>query len=384
MLEPEDQERIESTDAIDALQTSLMGLAGASLLGLSSFAPKAVNRAAAALRREAMRIATDGMAEVDGAVERDLTGQLVLSGIDDVLHAERGSRKARAMRRAVKDAQGEARKAAREVRRQTRRFAACMVDDLNRRFLQEAARARKRIKGDGARGIEGANHRKVMTEAIVRLAKDGLAAYTYRRKDGAIVHVPADVGIRRHIDNAGKVRQIDQTIAIASRTGQVLVEVSTTVGARKSHAEWQGKRYMLKGSSAKYPNFAKACKKGDPVDGIGGYNCRHQISICREGEAGRFRDPLKGTGYSQERARTALTAQRGMENDLRKLKRQREVLRMNGLDTEDVNGRIKALDKGLDEFVAQHSKILRRERHRESIYERARKAAKAEGVVWTG
>ena len=367
---------------MEELQTALMGLAGASLLGLASFSPRAVSKAATALRRKALRAATDGIAKVNEAVSRDLTGQLVLSAVDDAVRANSGANRARAIQRAVKDANKEAKRAAREVQRQTRKFATCMVDDLNQRFLREAARARGRIKGDGVRGIEGANHRKVMTEAIMRLAKDGLAAYTYQRKDGATVHVPADVGIRRHIDNAGKVRQIDQTIAIAGRTGQVLVEVSTTAGARKSHAEWQGKRYQLKGSSAKYPNFAKSCKKGDPVDGIGGYNCRHQISICREGEPSRFRDPLKGTGYSQERARAALSTQRGMENDLRKLKRQREVLRMNGLDTKEINGRIKALDKGLDEFVAKHSKVLRRDRHRESIYERARKAVKAEGVVW--
>ena len=54
----------------------------------------------------------------------------------------------------------------------------------------------------------------------------------------------------------------------------------------------------------------------------------------------------------------------------------------NGLSTKDLDAKIKVLDKGIDEHVAKRSKVLRRDRHRESIFERARKAAKAEGVVW--
>lgn len=378
MIPPEDQEREggESAETMGALETLLLSLGAGSLIGLTAYAPKAVNKAAAALRRAANKAVSENMADVEKAVERDLVGVLVLEAVTDADHLGEGKRRSKI----VKAARAEGRKAARQAQRRIRKYAACMVDDLNAKFLREAARARSRMLG-GA-GADGVNHRKAMAEAVARMAKDGLTAYTYERKDGAIVHVPVDVGVRRELQSAGAERQIDQVLAIAAVAGENMVEVSTTAGARKSHAEWQGKRYLIKGSSAKYPNFAKACKKGDPVDGIGGYNCRHQVAICREGEPSRFRDPLKGTGYTQERARAALTAQRGMENDLRRLRRQREVLRMNGLSTKEINAKIKALDKGLDEFVAQHSKILKRDRHRESIYERARKAVGAEGQVW--
>nr|DAL99441.1 MAG TPA: minor capsid protein [Caudoviricetes sp.] len=367
---------------MNALETALLALAGGVLLGLESLSPKAVNKAAARLRRLASKKAADGMGDVDDAARRDIVGKLVLSVVNECKTVDDAKKRKRAVKKAANDANKEAQKAAREVRRQTRKMASCMVDDLNARFLREAARARARVTGDSRRGIAAVNHRDAMREAVVRLAKDGLTAYTYKRKDGAVVHVPVDVGIRRAVDNAGKQRQIDQTISIAKATGANMVEVSTTVGARKSHAEWQGRRYMLKGSSAKYPNFYRACRKEDPVDGIGGYNCRHLIAVCREGDPPRFRDPLEGTGYSQEEARKALTQQRRMENDLRRMKRQREVMRQNGLSTKDLDSKIKALDKGLDAHVAKHSKILRRDKHRESIYERARKAAKAEGVVW--
>lgn len=378
MIPPEDQEREggESAEAMGALETLLLSLGAGALVGLATYAPKAVNKAAAALRRAANKAVADSMAGVNAAVERDLVGALVLEAVTEADHLGEAKRRSKL----VKAARAEGRRAARQTRRRMRKYAACMVDDLNAKFLREAARARSRMLG-GA-GAEGVNHRKAMAEAVARMAKDGLTAYTYERKDGAIVHVPVYVGVRRALQSAGTERQIEQTLAVAAAAGANMVEVSTTAGARKSHAEWQGKRYLIKGSSAKYPNFAKACKKGDPVDGIGGYNCRHQIAVCLEGDPPRFKDPLEGTGYSQERARAALTAQRGMENDLRKLKRQREVLKQNGLSTKEIDARIKAVDKGIDEFVAQHSKILKRDRHRESIYERARKAVGAEGKVW--
>lgn len=382
MLDPEDQQRTagESAEEISALETALLALGAGALVGLAAYTPKAVNKAAAQLRNAAGKAAAQGMGAVYEAVERDLTGHLVLSAIDDASHAEDGARKARTTQRAVEDARKQAKAAAREVQRQTRRFAACMVNDLNQRFLREAYRARARTRGTESQ--DGVNHRAAMTEAVTRLAKDGLTAYTYERKDGATVHVPADVGIRRYVDNAGKTRALEQTAAIAKRSGANLVEVSTTAGARKSHAKWQGKRYLLRGSSERYENFYKACKKGDPVDGIGGYNCRHQVAICRENEPSRFKDPLEGTGYTQAQAREALAQQRAMENDLRRLKRQREVLASQKLDTKEVNARIKAVTANLEDHVAKHSAVLRRDRHRESIYQRARKAVGAEGQVW--
>ena len=385
MLSPEDQEREggESAEAMSALETALLSLAGGVMLGLASLSPKAVNRASARLRKLATKKASDGIGAVDEAAERDIVGKLILSVVNECRAVDDAKKRKRAVKKAANDASKEAQRAAREVRRQTRKMTACMVDDLNARFLREAARARAMATGGSRRGIAAVNHRDAMREAVVRLAKDGLTAYTYERKDGVTVHVPADVGIRRAVDNAGKQRQIEQTIAIAKSTGAKYVDVSTTSGARKSHAEWQGRRYLLKGGSAKYPNFYKACRKGDKVDGIGGYNCRHQIAaVHSEDEPPRFRDPLEGTGYTQEQARKALTQQRRMENDLRRMKRQREVMRQNGLSTKDIDAKIKALDKGLDEHVAKHSKVLRRDKHRESIYERARMAVKAEGVVW--
>lgn len=385
MIGPEDREREggESSDAMGGLEAALLSLAGGALLGLASLAPKSVNAAAARLRRAASERASAGMAAVDEAVLRDLIGRLVLSVVGDCGGMPEGEKRRRAVRRAVSDARREARRAARETRRHTRKMAACMVDDLNARFLREAARARARVKGSGRLGVDAVNHRDAMRDAVVRLAKDGLTAYTYERKDGAVVHVPADVGIRRAVDNAGRQRQIEQTLAVAKQTGARFVDVSTTSGARKSHAEWQGRRYMVRGGSDEHPNFAEVCRKGDKVDGIGGYNCRHQVAaVYDEDEPFRFEDPLEGTGYTQERAREALTAQRRMENELRRMKRQREVMRANGLPTKDLDAKIKALDKGIDAHVSKHGKVLRRDRHRESIYERARKAAKAEGAVW--
>jgi len=57
------------------------------------------------------------------------------------------------------------------------------------------------------------------------------------------------------------------------------------------------------------------------------------------------------------------------------------VLDALGLDTGDVNRRIRARQKRLREHIAANPEVCRRERHRESFYERARKRAGAYGGV---
>ena len=155
MIPPEDQEREggESAEAMGQLETLLLTLAGASLLALSSLAPIAVNKAASALRRKAKKAASDGMGRVDEAVSRDLAGKLVLRVVTELSAANKGAGKARAVKKAINDAKKEAQKGARETQRMARKMAACMVDDLNARFLREAARAR--AKAIGGRGTDG-------------------------------------------------------------------------------------------------------------------------------------------------------------------------------------------------------------------------------------
>lgn len=61
-----------------------------------------------------------------------------------------------------------------------------------------------------------------------------------------------------------------------------LVLVSSHLGARPSHAEWQGKIYTRSGLNPKYPHFKTVTRYGY-VDGLCGANCRHSFSPYFEG-----------------------------------------------------------------------------------------------------
>ena len=61
-----------------------------------------------------------------------------------------------------------------------------------------------------------------------------------------------------------------------------LVLVSSHMGARPSHAEWQGKVYSRSGTDEKYPDFESSTGYGTGP-GLCGWNCRHNFGPYFEG-----------------------------------------------------------------------------------------------------
>lgn len=251
-----------------------------------------------------------------------------------------------------------------------------MMLDANAVYIQAANEAAVRAKTVG--------REQALREAVASIADKGVAAYSFYTKDGTKVDVSADAGIRRIVNDAMRSRQIDQVLGIAERTGQNLVEVNTTANARKSHAEWQGKVYSLNGSTDKYPNFEESCHVGDPVNGIGGYNCGHTIAIYYEGHKKVFADPLEGTGYTTEQVRRLTTKQRTLERNIREKKRVVEVLKNCGFDASPEKAKLRSLEQSLATLIEKHHEVLRRRRnYREGIYgiRRARTSQKAKEAV---
>lgn len=118
-----------------------------------------------------------------------------------------------------------------------------------------------------------------------------------------------------------------------------LVEVSAHMGARPSHAAWQGKVYSLSGTSDKYPSFYAVCMPGEP-DGIGGVNCRHSYypyfegmeRMYNDGELDEMKEPTveyNGKKITQYEAEQNL---RALERGIRKHKLEVDALEATGLD----------------------------------------------------
>lgn len=96
-----------------------------------------------------------------------------------------------------------------------------------------------------------------------------------------------------------------------------LVLVSSHLGARPEHAEWQGKVYTRSGLNPKYPDFVAVTEYGT-VTGLCGANCRHSFGPYFEGQHNpfeQFDDEENRKLYELEQQ------QRTLERRIRKTKR---------------------------------------------------------------
>jgi hypothetical protein len=203
-------------------------------------------------------------------------------------------------------------------------------------------------------------------DAVAAMAREGITAVQYRRADGTLVNTKTDVAVRRAVATEMAQDYNEARLEEAEKAGENLVEVSITMNARESHAVWQGQVYQLHGSD-KYPNYHDSCHVGDPVNGIGGYNCGHVISVWREGTPRHYSDPLEGTGYTNEQARELVAKQRALERDVRALKRERDVLGELGLDNASAKAALRSKETQLDRLVNSHS-ILHKDKTRLNVY----------------
>ncbi|MCH4184022.1 MAG: phage minor capsid protein [Eggerthellaceae bacterium] len=202
--------------------------------------------------------------------------------------------------------------------------------------------------------------------AVSNMADEGLTAYTYQKSDGTTIKVPVDVGVRRQVQDFAYNKMTDETLQIAAETHNDLIEVSAHGGARPSHAAWQGEVYSITGETRGYRLFWSACNYGNLVTGYGGYNCKHTMGLYREGMPRRWhKNPLAGTGYTNEEAYNLKQTQRRYENDIRHMKRKKGMLEAAGCSTHEITVKIRAKQASLRGLTADNPKILYRDRWRE-------------------
>lgn len=346
----------ESVEAIDALELALL-IAVAHRLTTAGEGNETA--AGTTLMIGLNQITERHRKKVLKAVEHDLEGTALLNAINEDIPD-----------RATFDwAKTEAGKVAKGAYRD----ALGSVDQIMDGMRESARQGYYQAARYAARVAPRIGYEAALSSAVTELARNGITAYSYVRKDGVTVNVPSDVGIRRELVRAGKEWFERQQDDLAKRLGANYYDVSFCPDARVSHAAWEGKRYQIKGSD-RYPNFAEACHVGDLVDGYGGYNCHHSRRLVKNPNAAfGWKDPLEGTGYTNEQVRELTTRQRRLENEIRKEKRVREVLKAEGLPTKESTRKIQGYQKRLRTLIDENSKVLHRNRWRERIYEHSLK-----------
>lgn len=195
---------------------------------------------------------------------------------------------------------------------------------------------------------------QAVTNAVKKLAKDGLGEVTYPTGAKRTVEAAVRVAVRTSVSqNALKCEE-----DMLDDMDVNLVEVSSHLGARPSHAVWQGKIYWRKHPEGNYENFYAATGYGTPT-GLGGYNCRHQhyayFGDDDEQAYHHIDETLNKEAYGMEQK------QRSLERKLREWDRKEKILNAGGVDSTEAKRWKSYYKKKLDEHVKSSNGFLKRD-----------------------
>ena len=187
--------------------------------------------------------------------------------------------------------------------------------------------------------------------AVKKLGADGIKCVSY--KSGRTDQL--DVAVRRAVVTGIGKTCGDLQLDLANEMDCNLVEVSSHLGARPFHAEWQGRIYSLVKGHPKYPYFYDATGYGTG-DGLCGWNCRHSFFPYFEGLSAPANEPEFSRSENEQVYRDT-QKQRSYERAIRKSKR--ELAALDGARSAENDPIAKA--KYDREFARKSATLKRRE-----------------------
>ena len=187
-------------------------------------------------------------------------------------------------------------------------------------------------------------------KAVKKLGADGIKCVNY--KSGRTDQL--DVAVRRAVVTGIGKTCGDLQLGLADEMDCQLVEVSSHLGARPSHAEWQGRIYSLVRGHPKYPYFYDATGYGTG-DGLCGWNCRHSFFPYFEGLSRPANEPTFSLAENAQ-VYADTQKQRGYERAIRKSKR--ELAALDGARSAESDPVAKAK---YDSEFAKKSAVLKRQ-----------------------
>ena len=208
--------------------------------------------------------------------------------------------------------------------------------------------------------VGGMDYNTAIYNAIKDLSKAGVGAIAY--KSGRVDSL--EVAVRRAVVTGANQTAAKVQETLADELGVDLVEVTAHGGARPDHAKWQGKCYSRKGrqviEGVVYEDFEKATRYGHG-DGLGGWNCRHNFHPYVHGAPRTWTDKqikaldkknieYNGKKYTEYEASQI---QRGVERDIRSLKRQIAAIEAGGGDASAERAKLRKANKAYTDFTEQ-------------------------------
>ena len=182
-------------------------------------------------------------------------------------------------------------------------------------------------------------------KASKALARKGITVATY--SSGRQSTISIDAAVRRNVVTSVSQATAKMTIESTQGAGYDLVRTSAHMGARPSHAVWQGQVFSISGTSEKYPALSAPMDAGGTgygtAEGLCGCNCRHYFFPYVEGfePASYGLDDI--TAEENAEAYEAQQKQRYYERQVRSWKRVKEVAQEqhNSVDESKATGHIR-------------------------------------------
>lgn len=225
--------------------------------------------------------------------------------------------------------------------------------------------------------------------ATRRLARHGIDVVQYKdpTTGNKTVRNRVDVAVRRHVRSQMAQSAAERTMQVCESTGCGFVEVSSHVGARPSHQDWEGRVYSLNGrvtvDGVTYEDFGESTgyygegDHGALGDRLQGVNCRHHFGPWLPGMPRAFHpNPRHPSGKSNTEIYELTQKQRTMERNLRDTKREliaalenygRYPNEKTQLAANELKEQLKSQNDKMKAFLAENKGILTRQPAREWV-----------------
>lgn len=255
-----------------------------------------------------------------------------------------------------------------------------IMDLINTKALEGTKQNYKRILNKAY--LETASGIYTYTESIRRavneMAQQGIKTVNYESG----VQLSIEAVVRRDVVTRMNKLVGDCEIEHAKQLNTNLVYVDQHLGARvrtkymkhdyEAHCEWQGKKYMIEGSSDEYSNLYETTGYGEML-GLKGLNCYHNIRPTWKWEKiDEVIDEVENAIYYEK-----LQRQRALERKSRALKREKEVAKH--FDDKDeikkINNKLKQHNEEYDNWLKDNG--LTRDYNREYIKSSREKISKS-------
>lgn len=195
---------------------------------------------------------------------------------------------------------------------------------------------------------------------VKQLSKDGLGVIEYKS------------GARRQLDTTVRTALRSSVNQTACKCQELnldemecnLVEVTSHLGARPEHAEWQGKIYWRNEPYKNYKNFKEETRYGYG-DGLSGWNCRHSFYPYFPGISEKSFEHYNSKENNE--LYELQQEQRYNERMIRGWERRKKVMESAGLDTKKETEKVKQW-KNINKKLIKSNDKLKHNYGREKSY----------------